>query len=358
MEEKNPLQRIVDVLIDYYGEDRVDLQCSAGGENTVLIYFPHVTVTNENDNSIDITELYVKIKIDCSGKLIGTFTLNRSEYPISQWYSGYLHSHVCGIYKDNCSIFITPCLGNGPIKYTCAHLNTDFDEDIWRLFALELDKYVHTESLSGVPYMYLEKVGIPQQGSVRECNVPINTGLSIRPGLAESNNQLFNELLDKFLPYIIEKKPFTFGFNNGYYIANSPCNIVIRLSNLFIEWYNSLPASEQGTIRRDMFAHNFLIICKIKDEKIYQNRIEINDRYFSYKRYIGMKLWTFKGKQLELNITGIPKDDNPTIELDENSSTLLHPDIVMYIANRMLKVINYKYGNTEDPRLNQGEVYI
>ena len=32
----------------------------------VIVRFPRVTVTNEHNNSIDITELYAKVKIDCN----------------------------------------------------------------------------------------------------------------------------------------------------------------------------------------------------------------------------------------------------------------------------------------------------
>lgn len=347
MEGKTPLQRVFDVFIDYYGEDRVDLQVHS--QNSImLIYFPRVTITNENNMSINITELYVKIIIDNLGKLIGTFTLNRSEYSVDQWEGDYMHSHISGIPKHDPKEFMSPCLGSGPIRGTCTYLNTIFDEDIWGLFALEIDKYVHTESVSGVPYRYLEKVGTDRMDSNS-----VRVSYQVDSIDCIPSNVPFNA----FISYLIEKRPFSFGFSSGYYIADSPINIIIKVSNLFIEWYNSLPTLLR-TFKSSMFDSGSLIICKINNGDIFR-KITQNYDYSQLKRIIGRELWVFKGKTITLNITGIPKDGNPNnIVIDENYSILLHPDVVMYIVTRILKIINYKYGRAENSELNQREIYI
>lgn len=344
MEEKTPLQKVVDIFIDYYGEDRIDLQ-----GNYIYVYFPYVTVTNENDRSIDITELYAKVNVDDYGKLISTFALNRSEYKIEQWLSDYMHSHIPSIPKDNLISFLTPCLGGGPIRGTCSTLNIEFDEDIWRLFVLELDKYVHTESVSGRPYHYLERISLINN---RTEEVDINQGL-----YSLTTSEIEDTVINKFLPYIIQRRLLSFAFNNKYIIADSPYNIVVKLSNLFIEWYNNLPASEQGTIKEDMFNDEMLIICKVNNERIFKNCI-INRDYSMYRRVIGTNLWKFKGNTVRLNITGIPENNNPIAEMDENSSVLLHPDIVMNLVNRILRIVNYKYGNTEGSESSQETTYL
>lgn len=355
MEEKIPLQKVVDIFIDYYGEDKIDLQPINGSSDSfILIYFPRVTVTNEHDRSIDITELYVRIKVDSQGKLIGTFTLNRAEYTIEQWIGNYMHSHVKTIPKSSLSSFQSSCLGNGPIVGTCTNLNNIFDEDIWRLFTLELDKYVHTESLSGVPYKYLESVGINNDSAL--LYISINNTQHERPIFMLNHNIL----LTKFIPYIIEKRIFSFNFDRGYHIADSDYNIVIKTSNAFIEWYNSLPFSEQEdefgeNLKRSMFDSRELILCKVKNEKIYQC-IDSSSNYTREKEKIGTLLWYFKDKLLRLNITGIPGTDDSYTNDDENTSILLHPSIVMYIVNKMLSIINYKYGTVD--KFNKKEVYI
>lgn len=347
MEEKTPLQKVLDIFIDYYGEDKVDLQ-----DDYIYVYFPHVTITNENDRSVDITELYVKINVDSYGKLVGTFTLNRSEYTAEQWYSDYMHSHTPGINKDSPSRFSGPCLGTGPIKNTCLSLNVNFDEDIWRLFVFELDKYVHTESVSGRPYRYLERIGTPPRSSVSNRTIAINANQYIVPVMPH-----YTTLVDKFLPYVIQRRPLSFGFTDKFIVADSPYNIVVKLSNMFIEWYNNLPALEQGTIKEDMLNDDILIVCKVNNETIIRKKIVQHD-YSDYRRRIGTRLWTFKGNPVRLNITNIPANNIPAIKMDDNCSILLHPNVVMYLVNRMLRIINYRYGSTESFESNQEPIYL
>lgn len=340
MEEKTPIGKVVDILIDYYGEDKVDMCSCDSDKSIILIYFPKVTVTNEHNRSTEITELYVKLSIDNNGLLIGTFLLNRSEYSVNEWVSDYLHSHVPCIPKSDPLKFKSPCLGSGPIRNTCCTLNTTFDEDLWKLFTLELDKYVHTESVSGTPYKYLENITKPDYSELY-----INKYLRKMPMNMLGNSTVFRA----FIPYLISKRPFSFGFDKRYYIADSDINIIIKTSNLFIEWYNSLSDSEKGTIKDSMFHSDALIRCKIKDGKIFVNISNYHNT--DYNNLIGTYLWKFKSKFVKLNIV-------PSPVREDNMSILVDPDIVMYIVNRMTEVINYKYGRAEITEPSQEEVFI
>lgn len=351
MEENTPLQRVVDIFIDYYGEDKVDLR-----GNNILIYFPHVTVTNEYDRSVDITELYVKVNVEGSGKLIGTFTLNRAEYTVAQYISGYMHSHVRNIPKGNFAMFQSCCLGTGPIKDTCLSLNREFDEDIWRLFAFELDKYVHTESVAGVPYIKLETIGIPR-GGIRDIQVDI-------PEFHVENNPVtlssMDTLLQRFLPYLIEKKPLSFNFNGKYSIADSPYNTVIKVSNTFIEWFNTvLTPEERILIGAGFREEGIILVCKVANGVIIKRtRVRPSFDANSIRSKIGAALWVFKGTRLSLNITDFPEGSDLSMPEDENTSTLLNPDVVMYIIHRMLRVINHRYGKTESTESSETALYL
>ena len=57
----------------------------------ILIHFPHVRVTNENDRFVDINHLWAKVKVMYNGTLDGGFTLNRSEYTLLHIRSNYMH---------------------------------------------------------------------------------------------------------------------------------------------------------------------------------------------------------------------------------------------------------------------------
>lgn len=57
----------------------------------ILVHFPHVRITNEHDRFIDITHLWAKVGFNWEGKGKGYFGLNRSEYPVIQFRSNYMH---------------------------------------------------------------------------------------------------------------------------------------------------------------------------------------------------------------------------------------------------------------------------
>lgn len=57
----------------------------------VLIYFPQVRVTNETDRFHDIYELYVKVPVDSLGQMAGFFALNRAEYTPEELNENYMH---------------------------------------------------------------------------------------------------------------------------------------------------------------------------------------------------------------------------------------------------------------------------
>ena len=216
------------ILIDYFGDANVDFK----ENNEILIYFPKVTVTNENDKSIEITKLFVKVVVDEDCSLVGTFTMNRSEFTEDQFRSDYLHSHICGIpaRDGDASRFSAPCLGTGPIRQTCATLNDGFSEEFWNLFCRELSLYVTRESLEGVPYRHLEHVGI-KNGKWSK--------MDLEPNFC-STHFFEDSVITQFIRGILKDMPFRFNYVNGSYgVAMSPFEWHIAISNKFIEWYNS-----------------------------------------------------------------------------------------------------------------------
>ena len=57
----------------------------------ILVHFPHVRVTNENDRFVDINNLWVKVGLKATGAGIGYFGVNRSEYELSHMKADYMH---------------------------------------------------------------------------------------------------------------------------------------------------------------------------------------------------------------------------------------------------------------------------
>lgn len=330
--------KVYDIFKDFFGENLVDLQgfpdlipdSPALGESRysgyIVVRFPHVTVTNENDRSVDIKEVYVKLKIDHTGSLIGKFQLSRAHFPMSHIRSDYAHSHIPGIPSLDMP-FLDPCLGSGPINNTINSLNVDFNEDLWNLFCLELQKYVGTESVSGVPYRYLEHIGVDRfSSSVNTYNIYHRGSLPIH-----YNNTLYTRFLRE-----VSFSSLKFKYhNNEWQFAMSYTKYIILISNLFIQWFNNLPKEERESY--SVIIRNFAAEYKICNNKIYTT----SNTTRNYSNIEGLQICTFKGEPVKVVVE---REENAV----ENTVLLIIPQIANKILTDILNLVNWKYGNNDN----------
>lgn len=307
----------------------------------ILVHFPHVRITNEYNRFVDINHLYAKIRVLYNGSLNGCFALNRSEYTYLHISSNYMHSHVSSIPTNDFTKFQTPCTGTGPINDTMSSLSREFDSDIWRLFCLELSKYVEVESVAGVPYHSLERLGTSNMTAIG-CVFKVINYLNYY----ESN---IKELIKDFIPYFIKQGKLKFNYaNDSYSISMSFTEYILVISNEFIKWYNDRFNNKEVT-------YSF---TQLKRQHVLKEVIIANNTIYSesscrnintYAAYNGKKMCTFKGVDVFINIIDLSevKEDNKSIILD--------PNIALYILSKILRVINYRYGKTEqrDPEGNR-----
>ena len=179
----NLIERVLEVLTDTSVVDYLGRAHFNG--IFILVHFPRVKITNENDKFVYANHMYAKICVSYNGSMINRFTLNRAEYSYDHISSDYMHSHIPGIPLSNFTNFMTPCLGSGPIRSTISNLNREYDEDLWGLFCLELDKYVHTESIAGGPYRRLEN--IHTNNNNRTSRLLLSTKFQVIKQFIESN---------------------------------------------------------------------------------------------------------------------------------------------------------------------------
>lgn len=308
---------------------------------TILVHFPKVTITNENNKSLDITHLFVKVKINVDGTIRGNFTLNRSEYTTNELDRDYMHSHVNGIPIGDFTHFRSPCLGSGPIRDTMTTLSTQYDLDVWRLFCLELNKYVQVESLEGIPYRYLERV------NSSSYLVPLDTKYQV---VDYSPVITGNRWLERFVEYYIINNNLKFNFVNGNYSIGMPFkDFILDISNSFINWYNNHRGSSVNYYLQDLINEGLLTKVVIEGNDIQRVIGGNRPTDTSYSNYQGSYVCTFKGKRITLNI----KDAS----VEDNYPYILNKQLSLYILRLMLLVINYNYGkNSETNRTNQ-EIY-
>lgn len=347
--------KIEEILNDYFGEDKVDVLIPHTVEeikNTfnfdssiteeeineyfkyfnnsicITIYFPTVRVTNEYDKYIDITDLYVRFNITITGKMNGSFTMIRSSYSYNQYISGYCHSHTPQFSTfESAFRWKNPCLGSGPIKDTISILNTDFNKDLWSLFCLELDKYVHTESVAGVPYISMSRVS--NQDSLYEISFSYH----------EQGNltAIDTYSLESFIKYVIDSKELKFNYNQLFDIAMDYKKQVLLISNLFVRYiYTTFHSSGED------YLENFI------DSRVLYPIYYNNKGKLCYKKSTALEvtynhspifLFHFKGKAVVSTLYGKDKEEN-----DRIVGYLLGKAISDKVINTIKNLINYKYG--------------
>lgn len=356
--------KVLEIFNDFFGEENVDMQgfptidsfCRLHKDREfidnlrdtlrveytgfILVHFPEVKITNEHDRFVVCKHFYVKVGIKANGKSVGYFGINRSEYQRSHLLSDYMHSHCNGIPKSNFANFLSPCLGSGPIRSTLSTLSISYDESIWELFCLELEKYMGTESLNGGPYRYLEKIGKTDNYRYGISDFQMDNNRFV-PGVLT-----YSEVAE-FVKYFIGRKVLKFNFiNNSYGFAMSFIDFNILISNEFISWYNK--CYNEGTITYNydsLLANNTLEQCVIKNGKICYFSTNSGSSVSSYE---GKLVCKFKGEDVRIHIV------RDLVEEPSNITTLLNHHTVEYIARLILNAVNYKYGRKE----NSGEVGI
>lgn len=326
------VEKVVNVLTNTTVKERIGNAKFNG--IFILVHFPHVRVTNEHDRFVDINHLWAKVKVSYNGTLNGGFTLNRSEYTLLHIRSHYMHSHISNIPTGDFTQFQNPCTGRGPINGTISALNRDYDEDMWNMFCLELSKYVTVESVAGVPYNYLEKLG------TNDMEAGVDRFITyLSPNYYES--VITPDKFREFVRYFISSKKLKFNYVNGSYsIGMSLIEFIVLISNEFIKWYNDQFNKEELTAEfAELKRKDILKECIIDNGKIYYDKGRNNVN--TYAQYIGKKVCMFKGREVTIDITDIAEVRN------ENNSIILNTQTALYILNIILKVLNYRYGRNK-----------
>lgn len=313
----------------------------------IIISFPTVRITNEYDKYVDIKELWLKVPFDWMGKGKGYFGVNRSNYPLNQFKHGYMHSHVSSIPKSDFENFQTPCTGRGPINSSLSTLAIGYDEAIWQLLCLELDRYVRVESIDGIPHHRLEQIPAPEMGDAKDK-------FSIRSlrGVVHYNSIFGREQFKLFIKYLLETKKIRFNYSNGSYgIGMSFIDIVVLISNEFISWYNT----EYNKHTFDLSYHDLVNIgvikeCIITNGKIYIPRVVRRGSSDDYQRYVGKKICTFKGREITLTIDGVLSSEEESL----NRTRILNLQYIEAIVCGILRILNYGYGREERSETSTG----
>lgn len=315
---------VIERLEDYYAHTKVN----------IYVWWPRVTVTNEYNKSIHIQDLYSLTIVQLDGRIpyecVG-FRLNRATYPLEQFISGYLHSHIQGIPKGNFKDFQVPCLGNGPIRETIITLKNNYDEVTWMLFCQELAMYVTVESIHGGPWKRLENVGI------RRPMFEYARYDFTRLQRAVFDRTLQAGLLTEFIKYYLKEGNLSLSFKEGKFTSGMPYyEYMVDVSNSFIDFFNQKSFATSITVR-DLFDKRLLVKALVVEGKFYRTDVvQVDTNIDSYQNQLVL---TFKGKEIRTKI--LPQEGSTELHF----ATLLNQEIAMYVLSSILTIINFRYRN-------------
>lgn len=301
----------------------------------IIVYFPKITVTNEYDESIDIEEVYIRVPINLNGMMNSSFEIIRTKYSYDQYNSGYMHSHAYSGISKTSSDWRSMCLGSGPLVTTTHTLKNSYDLDIWRLFCIELDEYLKVESVTGIPYIRMNRVG--NNNDLYAYNITNNSYYNIQHRIHQ-----YSPLCKDFLKFFIQKicsNDYYFSFRDkDIHLAISNEQFAIVISKYFIEYCNY--NNEETEINIDSIISDFMVKVQRDVSGVLKYYKQTNPRSHTNESLSDIKALTFKGQDKYVKI-------DAKAETSQNKEIyLLNPDLVSQILNYLLKVINY--GNTEE----------
>lgn len=344
--------KVYEIFKSFFGETKVDFQIDKTFKNTVealieddenpeetlnspllplcefsyiiLVHFPNVTITNEKDNSIDIHDLYVKVPLDYAGKQAKRFEMIVTTFTKVLYKSNYTHSHLpSGSLSHGKAYFQRPCLGGGPIGTTCSILRDENNENIWRLFCVELARYVTVESIAGVPYYRMEHIG--RNNGNKEI---ILSDVSCR------TSSEISSIIKEAIRNLINRKVFTFKYvNNTYSFADNDASLIRLISNEFIAIYNKKFNNKELSTDLNALIRAKILIKAVFYKGCFTEEDTTRPRSCSPSTDV---LFTFKNMPVKMRII----DTDTTIE----PVYILNVKYINVAIRNILEFINYNYG--------------
>lgn len=379
------IRSVHSIFVHTYGEDRVDLQhIMEGGfvdsalvyftniseemwyqeqivadmrdrfflekEAVILILWPEAIIKNERDQSHLIKEFYAKIRVNGYGRMAGTPTFTRAHYSFREWDKGYAHSHLPGIpLRDELS-WTDSCFGRGPITTTISSLTLSNDWELWMLLTVQLDQFVHVESLEGVPFRYLSSVSnetmFEPEYTFNFQHKPLSRTLPGNPPVNLSTDGFTMEDLQKFTKEFCLKFPQLglFVRYDGYFYnwGSSFVDTVTTMSDLFIEWFNNKRLNGEINIPYERLISLGILKRCVLDGISLRTVTDVSTIWHeqNYAPYIGRQLGNFKRKPILIKIEREIQSARNT----SNTLVVLSTNIVLAILTSLLKTINIYYG--------------
>lgn len=214
--------------------------------------------------------------------------------------------------------------------------------DIWKLFCIEIEKYVSTESLSGGPYRYMSSMDNNgyKKAFEKQLNNILYTDVFIKFGDNDEENDKFKKMTIDFLRYFVTNSRVPISFSDlSYCLGEDFFNFYTSISKEFIKWYNDKNNPWNTKLSFSfMIEKGYLTHCTIDNNIIYRlyhftSSIPIETLISNFQN---RPMFKFKDKII---YSSIDEDDDK----DDNSCYLLDSFLADFIITQILKFIKITF---------------
>lgn len=240
-----------------------------------LIRFPEITITNSEDKSHVIKELfymftlsfaevddyddddYRRIKSYYPASPIGT----RGQVTAIENYCNYFHSHLSGSEIKNHEMtyhLSTFCTGSNELNDLEAILREGFDANVFNLYLLTVGSYVKWESIEGGPYRYIKNI---VEGKSTKIPLEYNDDffLNFKNDIENAMHKYrsleanFNFMVDRFIIKVDEKFiQFVRACLVAYGSNNILSNFLVQRKRSYYKGYGKMPIYTQKELNERM----------------------------------------------------------------------------------------------------------
>lgn len=294
----------------------------------IIMWYPHETVVNENNDSTEVFDLFIRVQLMQNGKLCGNPRAKRATFTDAQLYSGYVHSHIPSLTLSDSGIkeWKSMCFGYGPLSATLVALRAQEPSDAqWMGFISEITQWTRIESIEGGPHFRMQYI----HGAFEEV-----TRVSVN-----------NRLNPRYIPLIrsyIRAKRLKLGFTNGRYVLGVP------FTEWLVDFSNYAKAWESATNQQGLLPYENTIVRNNKIYVLGGTRDAEKGRLI--QSILGHTVLTFKGQDIPLKIR--VRDDEA-----QNQVLIPYEDGVT-IVKAILNIINtYGAENTSNYQANPTPIF-
>lgn len=297
----------------------------------IVVHFHDITVSNENDDSTQIEDIYSSTCVSYGGYHSLFNFWFRTTVSGLHYRSAYRHSHLPTGRNPQWN---RPCLGIGPITMTMDTLRTTTDINFWNLFWLELDRCIRVESLEGGPYTYIRDIS--DRGRVRDRFDHFQYSDPYRFE-SSSCSSMFDEVVLRALKSSQLKYAFR---SNTVNIVTPFEDFTVLVSNCALDYLQQLHEQDSNRAEQlvySLFRNGWMIVGQITTTGCilsYGNKSPIANPPDSPAGF------SFKDTPVTFRV----------IETSENKKTfyhLFHPEIAGYLKNKLTILINNIYARNQ-----------